>query len=176
MTPKQQRFVEEYLIDLNATQAAIRAGYSEDTAHSIGHENLSKPEIASAIAERREKLALTAGVTQERIVAEYARMAFYDPAELMISDEVGEGLSGGDIVDGRLIHGLRGPADIVRLHENMRRAIVGWSWDKAGNFVVKLADKNTALTNLGRHLGMFTDKVEHSGAVAINVLPEDADL
>lgn len=51
MTPKQKAFVEEYLIDLNATQAAIRAGYSAATAHSIGHENLSKPEIADAIAE-----------------------------------------------------------------------------------------------------------------------------
>jgi len=51
LTAKQQAFIEEYLIDLNATQAAIRAGYSEDTAHAIGHENLSKPYIASAIAE-----------------------------------------------------------------------------------------------------------------------------
>ena len=53
LTPKQQRFVEEYLIDLNATQAAIRAGYSKHTAHSIGHENLSKPEIVAALAEAR---------------------------------------------------------------------------------------------------------------------------
>ena len=45
LTPKQQRFVEEYLIDLNATQSAIRAGYSEKTAYSVGHENLKKPEI-----------------------------------------------------------------------------------------------------------------------------------
>lgn len=51
LTAKQQTFVEEYLIDLNATQAAIRAGYSEDTARAIGCENLTKPDIASAIAE-----------------------------------------------------------------------------------------------------------------------------
>ena len=50
MTPKQTRFVEEYLVDLNATQAAIRAGYSAKTAYSIGQENLSKPEIANAVA------------------------------------------------------------------------------------------------------------------------------
>lgn len=54
MTEKQQRFVEEYLIDGNATQAAIRAGYSERTAYVIGHENLSKPEIASALAAARQ--------------------------------------------------------------------------------------------------------------------------
>jgi phage terminase small subunit len=52
---KQKTFCEEYLIDLNATQAAIRAGYSEKTAYSIGHENLSKPEIAKYIAELKEK-------------------------------------------------------------------------------------------------------------------------
>jgi phage terminase small subunit len=57
LTPKQQRFVDEYLIDLNATQAAIRAGYSEKTARSVGSENLSKPDIAAAIAERQEKRA-----------------------------------------------------------------------------------------------------------------------
>src|SRR3954469_10551657 len=49
LTPKQRRFVTEYLIDLNATQAAIRAGYSRETAGAIGHENLQKPEIAQAI-------------------------------------------------------------------------------------------------------------------------------
>lgn len=53
MTPKQQRFVDEYLIDLNATQAAVRAGYSAKTAYSMGQENLSKPEIAHAIANAR---------------------------------------------------------------------------------------------------------------------------
>ena len=49
MTKKQKRFVEEYLIDLNATQAAIRAGYSPDTAKSIGSENLTKPDIRAAV-------------------------------------------------------------------------------------------------------------------------------
>ena len=51
MTPKQARFVEEFLFDLNATQAAIRAGYSAKTAKAIGCENLAKPDIAAAIAE-----------------------------------------------------------------------------------------------------------------------------
>ena len=51
MTAKQQLFVDEYLIDLNATQAALRAGYSEKTARSIGAENLSKPDIEKAIAD-----------------------------------------------------------------------------------------------------------------------------
>ena len=68
LTPKQQRFVEEYLIDLNATQAAIRAGYSEKTAQEIGSENLSKPMIAKAIAEAQEKLSNKTQVTVEMVV------------------------------------------------------------------------------------------------------------
>ena len=62
LTPKQRRFVEEYLIDLNATQAAIRTGYSKKTAYSIGQENLSKPEITEAIAEQRVKVSDAAEV------------------------------------------------------------------------------------------------------------------
>ncbi len=68
LTPKQQRFVEEYLIDLNATQAAIRAGYSEKTAQQMGSENLLKPVIAKAIAEAQEKLSNKAQVTVEMVV------------------------------------------------------------------------------------------------------------
>ena len=70
LTPKQQRFVEEYLIDLNATQAAIRAGYSQKTAHSIGHENLSKPEIAAALQEAQEKRSESVGIDAEWILRE----------------------------------------------------------------------------------------------------------
>ena len=55
MTEKQKRFCDEYLIDLNATQAAIRAGYSDKTARAIGNENLMKPNIKNYIAERMEE-------------------------------------------------------------------------------------------------------------------------
>ncbi len=64
LTAKQHAFVEEYLVDMNATQAAIRAGYSPKTAHTIGHENLSKPDIGAALqkarAERSERTEITA--------------------------------------------------------------------------------------------------------------------
>ena len=69
MTRKQQRFVEEYLVDLNATQAAIRAGYSERTAYSIGIENLKKPVIAVAVEAAMDDLAARTAVTQESVVA-----------------------------------------------------------------------------------------------------------
>jgi len=64
LTPKQQRFVEEYLIDLNATQAAIRAGYSKRTAKAIGCENLTKPDVITVIekakAERSDETKIDA--------------------------------------------------------------------------------------------------------------------
>ena len=74
LTAKQQRFVEEYLLDLNATQAAIRAGYSEKTASEMGYENLSKPHIADAIAlgkdTRSERTQIDADWLLERLAAE----------------------------------------------------------------------------------------------------------
>lgn len=67
LTAKQAAFVREFLVDRNATQAAIRAGYSEQTAYSIGHENLSKPEITQAIADAEKRLQAKAEMTVERV-------------------------------------------------------------------------------------------------------------
>jgi phage terminase small subunit len=68
LNPRQQRFVDEYLIDLNATAAAIRAGYSPKTARAIGAENLTKPDIAEAIRERKKKISEKVEITQEWVV------------------------------------------------------------------------------------------------------------
>lgn len=70
LTDKQQRFVQEYLVDLNATQAAIRAGYSQKTAGSVGFENLKKPEIQAAIAKAKEKRLSRINITQDMVVKE----------------------------------------------------------------------------------------------------------
>lgn len=83
LTPKQQRFVEEYLVDLNATQAAIRAGYSEKTAYSIGQENLNKPEIASAIEAAQKKLSERTEITQDMVLRRWWEIANADPNELI---------------------------------------------------------------------------------------------
>jgi phage terminase small subunit len=161
LTPKQERFVAEYLIDLNATQAAIRAGYSEKTAAAIGSENLTKPEIAAAIADGRAKLASKAEVTAERVISELAKLGFANMADYMRAATNGDpyfdfaGLTRDqaaalqevtveDFVDGR--------GDDARDVKRVR---------------FKLADKRAALVDLGRHLGIFKDKVEHSGEVAI---------
>lgn len=83
---KQIRFCEEYLIDLNATQAAIRAGYSEKTAHSIGAENLIKPEIQNYLQKRRDELANSLNITQERVLKELAAIAFSDSRKFFAED------------------------------------------------------------------------------------------
>ena len=74
LTPKQKTFVDQYLIDLNATQAAIRAGYSKRTAGQIGDENLKKPQIASAIQESMAKRAERTEVTSEMVVQGIVRL------------------------------------------------------------------------------------------------------
>ncbi|KAG3043995.1 hypothetical protein PC121_g22193 [Phytophthora cactorum] len=71
LTPKQQKFCDEFMIDGNATQAAIRAGYSEKTAYSIGQENLKKPEIAKEIDKRQKKHAEKTGMTVEWVLQQY---------------------------------------------------------------------------------------------------------
>jgi len=70
LTPKQSRFIDEYMIDLNGTQAAIRAGYSKKTAGAIGVENLRKPLIAAEVAKRQAALAETHGVTLQSLLRE----------------------------------------------------------------------------------------------------------
>lgn len=74
MTPKQAAFVREYLIDLNATQAAIRAGYSRTTARQIGQQTLSKLDVADAISEAQKRVAETAGITVDQHMADLKRI------------------------------------------------------------------------------------------------------
>lgn len=78
LTPKQERFVREYRVDMNATQAAIRAGYSAKTAHSAGPRLLENVGVREAIDAKQQKLAAKLEITPERIEAELARYAFAD--------------------------------------------------------------------------------------------------
>ena len=78
LTPKQVLFVDEYLIDLNATQAAIRAGYSENSAKQIGTENLAKPDLQEAIAEAMNERSARMKIDQDRVMQEFARLGLSD--------------------------------------------------------------------------------------------------
>ncbi len=94
LTAKQARFVEEYLIDLNATQAAIRAGYSEKTSHAIGQENLRKPIIAEAVAkarqERSEKTKSSADWVVEKLEKEAEDAANSGAERISALDKLGK--------------------------------------------------------------------------------------
>lgn len=136
LTPKQRRFLEEYPIDFNATQAAIRAGYSPGSARQQGQRLLTNAYILAEVERRRRELGATAQVDAERVAAELAAMGLYDAAEIGAAD-------------------LRGPGDLAKLPEHLRRVVVGWSWDRHGNFTPRFADKIRALEVLGKHLGMF---------------------
>lgn len=83
LTDKQQRFVDEYMVDMNATQAAIRAGYSPNTAAAIGHENLKKPEIQLAIQEARKAQQERTQITADRLLQEITSIAMADARELV---------------------------------------------------------------------------------------------
>jgi phage terminase small subunit len=86
LTDKAQRFCEEYTVDLNATQAAIRAGYSSHTAAQTGHENLRKPEIAARINELRAKQTKKTEITIERVLTELAKIAFADMGSIVVNE------------------------------------------------------------------------------------------
>lgn len=81
LTPKRERFVAEYLVDLNATAAAKRAGYSEKTAYSAGQRLLKVPEVKAAIREGQEKIAGRLEVTREQVVEELAGIAFHEASD-----------------------------------------------------------------------------------------------
>lgn len=158
MTPKQKRFVEEYLIDLNATQAAIRAGYSRKTAGAIGGENLEKPEIATAIQQAMDERSQRTGITADRVLAELAKIGFSDIRRLFTAE-------GNLLPVGELDDDTAACLSSVEITTRKRR---GGEDDEVEEVAkVKLWDKRAALVDLGKHLKLFTDRVEHSGGVTI---------
>ena len=145
LTKKQQLFVDEYLIDLNATQAAIRAGYSVDTAAAIGCENLTKPNIQQAIAERMAERSKRTGVNQDRVVLELAKIAFVKMTDIVDSN--------GKIKDTATDDDL---SCIESVKYKRSDTDTGYSVERE----VKISPKLKALELLGKHLGMWNDKID----------------
>lgn len=155
LTPKQRYFCEEYLVDLNATQAAIRAGYSEKTARQTGQENLSKPDIQAYIAEGMAKRSARTEITVDRVLKEFGRLAFLDIRKAF--DEHGKLKPIHEIDDdtAAAIAGL----EVEALYEGK-----GADREQVGHLhKIKLADKKGALDSIAKHLGMFIDRHEVSG-------------
>jgi phage terminase small subunit len=157
LTEKQRAFVREYLVDLNATQAYLRAGYTAATkrvAETGGSRMLRIAEIAAEVAAAMEERGKRTKVTADRVLLELERLAFFDPV---------------DLVD------VTCPADIKRLPPAVRRCIVGWDWKgkNATRFVLKL-NKEYALTLLAQHHGLTKATVELPtgvGSVTLNFVP-----
>ena len=145
MRDQERRFAEEYLVDLNATRAALRAGYRPGTAAKaaewIHPEHPTKPALRQLVEQEMAKRSRRTGVNADRVVRELARIAFGDPMDV-IDPETGGLLPDIDREDRAMIAGIR-----VRRGEAEERE-------------VRLADRVRALELLGKHLGMFTEHVQ----------------
>lgn len=145
LTDKQIRFCDEYLISFNATDAAIKAGYSKKTAYSIGNENLIKPEIQAYLSERKEKAANKLEITLDMILEGYRKLAFYDARKFYNE--------GGDL------------KQVTELDEETAFALSGFEVTEEKDFVkgsnivvghtkkIKMSDRKGALDSLCKVLG-----------------------
>jgi phage terminase small subunit len=166
LTPKQKRFVEHYLIDPNATQAALRAGYSKRTAKVIGSENLSKPSIAAAIAAKQQEIAEKNGLSAQKVIGELMLLGFAN-----MQDYLRPGADGLPSLDfAKLTRGQAAALQEVTCEQTASGALQitkdGADPIKTYRVKFKLADKRAALVDLGKHLGLFADrlKAELTGA------------
>lgn len=151
------RFVREHLVDVCPWKAYRRAdgGVADEKNWSqLAYQMMQRPHVREAVQKSLDKQFARLDASGDRVVIELARLAFFDPAHLT---------------------GVECPEDIAKLPEELRRAIVGWSWDKQGRFTIKMA-KEGALEMLGRRFGLFRDKVEHSGHVTVTASPVDQSL
>lgn len=159
MTERQKRFIAEYLIDLNATQAAIRAGYSPKTARQIGEQNLTKLDINSAIAKEMAKRSKRTGVNQDRVVLELAKIAFVNASDV-IDANTATVKDDATADDTAAIQSIKVKVFPTKDGEGVEREI-------------KLGDKLKALELLGKHLGMWNDKLDLNVNLPIVIAGED---
>lgn len=152
LSEKQKRFVQEYLVDLNATAAARRAGYSAKTAEVIGYENLRKPQIAAEIKKQQVKQQAKLEITQERVLQELAAIAFANGTDFVTVTATG----------------LLDVKPTSKIPKEKLPAIAGIKYNQLG-VEVKLHDKVKALELLGKHLGVFDERRSAAEAAENNI-------
>ena len=145
MTEKQKRFIAEYMIDLNATQAAIRAGYSPKTANEQGARLLANVSIQTELQKAMAARSKRTGISQDRVIQELARIAFVNPKDV-IDTKTGEVIENASADDLACIQSVK-----VKTTDGDK----GYSEERE----IRLNDKLRALEMLGKHLGMWNDKV-----------------
>jgi phage terminase small subunit len=160
LTPKQSLFVAEYLIDLNATRAAKSAGYSDKTAYSQGQRLLNNVEVAAVIAEKTKKRMDKLEITADRVLKELAALGFSNMGDYMEVTEDGKGF---DFAFGNLTR------EQMAAIQEITVDTTGGANDGERRLVLrnkfKLGDKRGSLELLGKHLQLFTDKLEISGSL-----------
>jgi len=149
LTEKQKAFVSEYLIDLNASQAAIRAGYSKQTAGVTGCNNLKNDKIREAIAHEMELRAERTKVSQDKVVKELARLAFSNMKSFLKWNSNTVTMIDSDSLT------EDDAACVMEVSQTTTQT--------GGTVRFKLYNKKEALELLGRHLGMFSDTIKHVG-------------
>lgn len=159
LTEKQQRFVDEYLIDLNATQAAIRAGYSVKTANEQGARLLANVSVQQKIAEKMADRSKRTGVNQDRVVLELARIAFVKITDIV--DSEGKIKSTASEDDLACIESVKYKGSESETSSSVEREM-------------KLSSKLKALELLGKHLGMWNDKLDVNVSIPVVISGEDA--
>lgn len=166
LTKKQVLFANEYMIDFNATRA-YKAAYphvkNDNTAGVNAYNLLRNPKISVYIDHRKEERIKVTTITQERVLLELARLAFFDPRKLYDDDGNPKPIQDLDDDTAACIAGL----DIAEIWEGRGedRVFVGYTKK------YKLTDKKGSLELLGRHMAMFRDKIELSGKVDIGANP-----
>ena len=165
LTEMQRKFCDEYLIDLNATQAAIRAGYSPRSASELGKQLLQKPLVAAEVARARAKQSRRTGITADRVLRELARVAFCNPGDV-IDPDTAEVLPDASEDDKRCIAGVK-VKYVPRKNED-------GDFEEAIEREIKLCDKLKALDMLAKHLGMYERDTGtgETGETGVALLPE----
>ena len=153
LTPKQQAFINEYLLDLNASASAIRAGYAPKNSDKIGYELLGKTLVKQGIQEAMDERSRRTGITADKVLQEFAHIAFDDMRNYLKFYT--------DPDTKEIITEVKDSEDIDT------RSISEVSRGKDGLFRFKLYCKDNALLQVGKHLGMFTDKLEVNGSMVI---------
>lgn len=142
--------MEEYLIDLNATQAAIRAGYSVNRASEIGYQLLQKTTVCNAILAAKAERSRRTGITQDRVLRELAKISFAKMTDFADWDENGVRFKDSSELS---------PEDAACIAEITEQEIEIDGVIKRTK-KIKLHDKNSAIEKIGRHLGIFNDKIK----------------
>ena len=173
LNAKRQQFVDEYLVDLNATQAAIRAGYSEKTAMEQGYQLLQKTSVKEYISARTADRIERTEITQDMVLKELAIIAFSNAADYasVIEKDAMVEVNGVTVpledADGNPIkYRTVEPVLTEELTDEQKRALSVIKKGRDG-FEVKPYDKVRALELLGKHLGMWTEKVEVEAIVPV---------